>query len=383
MRNVHVITPGDHFSPLTGSAIPTVVHGLATHASSDEQRPAVAVARGTNPVRYPSADILEYEPATPIRMPRGIAPTRVDAVVARLGIPRFLSRRLLAAVVRDQVTWPPSRVLAHNSPQLVPLVNRSQHVPYLYAHNEVLKTYTEKEAGRILGSVAGVICVSHFLGGRTAERLPVGLRDRVRVVHNGVDTDFFRRLAPLRESDALRIVFVSRMIPEKGADVLLRALKEIGRPDIHVTLIGSQGFDASASISSYESSIRSLASELGDRATVRPFLPREEVRDALGSADVVVVPSRWADPFPLTVYEGMASGAAVVGSDIGGIPEALKGRGLLVKPGDPRSLAEALEALADDNELLAQLAAAGRAHTEVHDWSHAARALRTTIEELG
>ena len=59
MRQVHVITPGDHFSPSTGSAIPTVVDGLCRFRPDGVPRPAVAVARGTYPDRYDSADIIE------------------------------------------------------------------------------------------------------------------------------------------------------------------------------------------------------------------------------------------------------------------------------------------------------------------------------------
>src|SRR5690606_35418111 len=59
-RLVHVITPGDHFSPRTGSAVPTVVDGLSRHARPDRPRPAVVVAAGTYPDRYDSAEVLEY-----------------------------------------------------------------------------------------------------------------------------------------------------------------------------------------------------------------------------------------------------------------------------------------------------------------------------------
>lgn len=56
------------------------------------------------------------------------------------------------------------------------------------------------------------------------------------------------------------------------------------------------------------------------------------MREVLRTADVVVVPSRWAEPFALTALEGMAAGAAVVASDIGGIPEAVGTAGILVPP---------------------------------------------------
>jgi glycosyltransferase involved in cell wall biosynthesis len=82
-----------------------------------------------------------------------------------------------------------------------------------------------------------------------------------------------------------------------------------------------------------------------------------------------VVPSVWPEPFALTSLEGMAAGAAVVASDVGGVPEAVGGAGLLVPPGDDAALAAALAGLADDREALAAARRRARAHAEARDWS--------------
>ena len=59
---IHAITPGDHFSPRTGSAIPTVVHGFATAAARDANpvRHAVVLDGSTMHPRYDSAETIEY-----------------------------------------------------------------------------------------------------------------------------------------------------------------------------------------------------------------------------------------------------------------------------------------------------------------------------------
>lgn len=62
LRQVHVITPGDHFSPRTGSAIPTVVHGLREGIPASEARPSVVVRRDTYTDRYDSVDIIKFDP---------------------------------------------------------------------------------------------------------------------------------------------------------------------------------------------------------------------------------------------------------------------------------------------------------------------------------
>lgn len=368
--HLHVITPGDHFSPGTGSAVPTVVHGLAGATPAGEPRPRVAVARGTYPDRYASADAVEYDQAVPRPWDR-----YADLLMARAGLPRAGARRVFGATLTDQASWPPSVVLAHNAPQLVPLVDAGRHAPVLYAHNDLLRTYGRREAARVLGPAEAIVCVSDFLASRTADRLPVSLRSRVVVVHNGVDTELFRPAATPRDDGRLHVVYVGRMLPDKGPDVLVDALARLGRADVRATLVGTVGFTPDAPLSPYEQALREAAAPLGDRVTWLPFRPRAEVADLLRTADVVVVPSRWPEPFALTVLEGMASGAAVVASEIGGIPEAAGDAGVLVPPADPDALAGALAALADDPALLSRTRAGARRHAEAHDWAAARRTL--------
>ncbi len=372
---MHVITPGDHFSPRTGSAIPTVVHGLATAANARGDRPQVVVARGTYPDRYPSADVVEYT-----ERPAGRSDRRIDAVTGRLGLGRPRTRRRYTATVIDQDVWPPSVVFAHNAPQLVGAIDVSRHVPVLYAHNELLRTYSRREAGQALSHAARIVCVSEFLAERTRDRLPPSLHERVVVVRNGVDAALFRP-APEDDPEAgLRVTFVGRMIPAKGADVLVEAVRRLGRSDVSLTLVGSHGFDPSAPPTAFERSVRAAAGTLPGPVAVTPFLPREQVAAALRHTDVLVVPSRWPEPFGLTVLEGMASGAAVVGSAIGGVPEAGGDALLAVPPDDADAVAAELARLADRGPELDRARTAGRQHALTCGWDRSLRELQELVE---
>ncbi|RMI06845.1 glycosyltransferase family 4 protein [Cellulomonas triticagri] len=374
---VHVLTPGDHFSPRTGSAIPTVVDGLcAALPAGTTPRPRVAVADGTYPDRYASADVIGY----PLAVARP-ADRYVDALAGRLGLPRPGVRRTLAPTVAEQDAWPAGAVLAHNAPQLVPLVHE-RHAAVLYAHNLLLRTYTPREADRVLGRAAAIVCVSGDLAEQTAVHLPAALRSRLRVVPNGVDTTRFTPRADPARGERLRVVFVGRMIRDKGADVLLDALALLDRDDVEVTLVGSQNFDAAASLSPFEREVAQKAAALGDRVRLVPFRPRAEVADLYREADVVVVPSRWAEPFALTVMEGMASGVPVVASAIGGIPEVMGDAGVRVRPDDPADLAAALTALADDEMLRRTVGRGCRLHAEARDWAWARGRLDAVLAEV-
>jgi glycosyltransferase involved in cell wall biosynthesis len=374
---VHVLTPGDHFSPRTGSAIPTVVDGLcAVLPAGTTPRPRVVVADGTYPDRYPSADVVGYPQAAARPADR-----YVDALAGRLGLPRPGVRRELRPTLADQDAWPAGVVLAHNAPQLVPLVHE-RHAAVLYAHNLLLRTYSAREAGRVLGGVAAVVCVSGALAEQTAAHLPASLRDRLRVVPNGVDTTRFSPRADPGRGERLRVTFVGRMIRDKGADVLLDALALLDRDDVEVTLVGSQNFDAGAARSPYEHEVAAKAAALGDRVRLVPFRPRAEVAEVYRQADVVVVPSRWAEPFALTVMEGMAAGVPVVASAIGGIPEVMGDAGVQVRPDDPADLAAALEALADDETLRRTVGRGCRRWAQAHDWAWSRGRLDAVLAEV-
>ena len=375
--HTHLITPGDHFSPGTGSAVPTVVHGLSAATPADEPSPAVLVARGTYPDRYLSAQAIEYPLRTLRRHDR-----YADLALGRIGLGRPGARRVLAPALTALETpreWEDSVVLAHNLPQAIRLVN-SRHVPVLYAHNQLLRTYSARELGTTLDAVAVIVCVSTALAAATAEHLPPRLRGRVAVVRNGVDAAAFAS-GPRPSRSTLRVVFIGRTIWEKGPDVLVDAVARLARPDIELLVVGSTGFSANDPLSPYEEGMRRRARTRGARITFRPFVDRDEIRRILGDCDVVVVPSRWAEPSGLTVLEGMAAGAAVIASDVGGIPETAGDGAILVPPSDAATLAAALESLADDRTLLTTTAERGRQHAERNTWHTARRRLGVVLGE--
>lgn len=385
----HVITPGDHFSPRTGSAIPTVVDGLAAAAVRDEApfRHFVVLDRTTMTPRYDSAAVIEYAGAlVPTRRERAM-----DLARGRVGLSRTAVARYYEPVAEAIRTRAPAFVLAHNAPVLPWLLRDTGHRVVLYAHNDVLRTYTRRESARMLHSVAAIVCVSDSLAERTRASLPARLAERVRVVPNGIDCERFRpatdgeRPAAITGDARLRVVFVGRMTAEKGPDVLIRAAERLGRPDLEVLLVGSRGFARDAPLSPYEQELRRLAGEAtaasGAGIRFEPFVDRSALPALLRSADLLVVPSRWAEPSGLTAAEGLATGLPVIVSRVGGLPDVVGSAGVLVEPDDPAALAEAIAVLADDAEARKRMSERARAHAVARDWSWAWSKLRRVLEE--
>lgn len=384
-RVIHVITPGDHFSPRTGSAIPTVVDGLARAAErGGAQRHCVVLDRATYRPRYDSADVIEYDG---VRGP-GRVGRYVDAARGRLGLPRRAAARWFAPIADAVRAGAPGVVLAHNAPLVPWLLRGTGHTCILYAHNDLLRTYSRGEAGRMLEDAAAVVCVSESLAERTCDRLPRSLRERVAVVGNGVDTEQFSPAAT-RPAGPLRIVFMGRVIPDKGADVLLRAagLLDAGEgipasPSAEIVVIGRPGFAADAPLSRHEVELRRLAAASALPVRFEGFIPRPRLPGVLRDADVFVVPSRWPEPSGLVVGEALATGLPIVASRIGGIPEVVGDAGILVPPNDPAALAETLRALLADPGLRSALAAAARARAVDRSWARSWRQLDAVLSDV-
>jgi len=153
-----------------------------------------------------------------------------------------------------------------------------------------------------------------------------------------------------------RLLFVGTLIPEKGPDVLVAALREAACrcPDLTLTFVG----DGPAQ---FVARLRDAAQGLAVR-----FLGRQDragVMQAYREHDVLVFPSVWDEPFAVVPLEAMAMGLAVVASRAGGTPEAVvhEDTGLLVPPGDPAALASALVRLAREPALASALAGRGSA----------------------
>ncbi len=376
---IHTITPWDHFSPRTGSAIPTVVHGLASAAVlRGDARHSVVVERSTYRPRYDDADIIEYDGRrVSARARRYLDPTLGRLAIARPAASAYF--RPLADAIRAR---PPAIVLAHNAPLMPWLLRGTEHRVVLYAHNELFRTYARSEVNRLLAPADAIICVSKDSADRTRSILGPRNRDKVFTVGNAVDTARFTPAVrpPRTSGEPMRVMFAGRVVRQKGADTLLRAAAAFDAHEIEVVVVGSAGFDPTAPLTAYERELRALAAQAAPSVTFSPFVDRATLPDLLRTADVLCVPSRWTEASGLTVGEGLATGIPVIASRLGGIPEALGPGGLLVPSDDVKALEAALRRLLDEPQTAAALGRAGREWVEAHDWGWAWERLREALE---
>lgn len=166
--------------------------------------------------------------------------------------------------------------------------------------------------------------------------MPAGL---VRVVHNGVTEQEFVDVIP--KSDATDLVFIGELRMLKGVDVLLDALAQLGADHRVTATIVGDGPDAAR--------FRSQAERLGLVDSVR-FLAPMPASDAFSLGHVLVAPSR-AESLPYIIIEAAAADVPMITTNVGGIPEIFGPQAaMLVPPGDPTALAQAIAAALADPE---------------------------------
>ncbi len=239
-----------------------------------------------------------------------------------------------------------------------------------------LSSWVERTA---LEAADAVIAVSHGTREDVLRHFGV-VPERVRVIHNGIDADFF---APDPGTDALArhgidpdvpyILFVGRITRQKGIVHLVRAIRHLA-PGIGVVLAAGQP-DTPELAAEVEEGVAEARLDRPNVVWIPEMLSREEIRQLYSHAVVFVCPSVY-EPFGIINLEAMACARPVVATAVGGIPEVVVDgeTGLLVPvelrtdepmtPVDPdrlaRDLAEAVNGLMADPARREAMGVAGR-----------------------
>ncbi len=202
--------------------------------------------------------------------------------------------------------------------------------------------------------------------------------DSITVISNGVDLDAipFGAREPSREG-IVRFLCSAHLGEHKGILVLLEALKLLSMdPAVasrwHMTIAGDGHLR--------EKVKRTLRrAGLAANVSIPGRLSRSELLALLRGVDVVVLPSIWPENEPVTMLESIASGAAQIATGLGGTPELVDDEqsGLLVAPGDPSALAQAMKRYIQEPSLAAKHGAYNLARREQFDETQAIDQLET------
>ncbi|MEM7029142.1 MAG: glycosyltransferase family 4 protein [Chloroflexota bacterium] len=307
--------------------------------------------------------------------------------------------------------------------EIVHLFNFSQFVPIVRFFNpsvkivlhmqcEWLSQLDEKLIEQRLQQVDLILGCSEYIASLVRARFP-DLKVPVQAIYNGVDVKQFVADPPRKDFNAdnntKRLLFVSRVSPEKGVHTLLTAFKKVVQvmPEARLDIVGSQGQlarsyivglsddpkvkaltrfyqgdDRYAYINHLQSQAQML--QIEDCVSFVGAIAHTEVTAYLQRADVLVNPSL-SEAFGISLVEAMACGKPVVATKVGGMTEIVDPAqtGYLVEADDPDSLVEAILMVLCDPLLSSKMGQAGqhRAHT-LFSWASIVSRLEATYIDL-
>ncbi len=254
----------------------------------------------------------------------------------------------------------PNVIEVHQQPRLamaLAMLFRRARV-MLFLHNDPLTMRGLKtRAGRRLALrlMHRVVCVSGYLRERYGpgpEVLPNPLS--LEELPNGVQRE-------------LVVLFAGRITADKAPDVFVAACAMAlpKMPGWRARMIGGDRFGPDSPETGYVARMRAQAQAAG--VVFEGPKPHDAVLEAMAGAALVVVPSRWAEPFGLTALEAMASGAALITTGQGGLAEVAGDAALRVPVDDAEALAKAMLRLSADTAARKRLVAAGLMRAKLFD----------------
>jgi len=280
---------------------------------------------------------------------------------------RELRREPFDLIVEDVNKFPVLTPLWSDTPVVL-------QVPHLFggvAFREApLPMATAVWLGEHLMPLAYRSCRVHAASESTAEDLVHrGFdRERIRVIHNGVDHDFFHPDPAVDRFEEPTVVYLGRLKRYKELDRVLEGLARLARRGIEPRfLVAGKGDDRPR----LEDRARQLG--LGGRMRFLGYVSEERKRELLRRAWCIVYPSP-KEGWGITNIEAAACGTAAVASDSPGLRESVVDgeSGLLVPHDEPEAWADALARVLRDDDLRRRLSEGARRHAGGFSWERAA-----------
>ncbi len=192
--------------------------------------------------------------------------------------------------------------------------------------------------------------------------------DNIKIIYNGInwkdwevlpDKKIFRAQYP-EVSDKF-VLFAGRLATNKGLSDLISAMKEVNQESVDLVIVGADmglGKD-----------LVKEALEKGVKMHKLGHIDDDTYRSVLASAEMLVLPSEY-EAFGIVLLEAAAAETAVIGTNVGGIPEAMSPNenGLIVEYSDVNNLAKSIANLLDDEKMSREMGVAGRHWAKNFSW---------------
>ena len=278
-----------------------------------------------------------------------------------------------------------SRVLKKNKYDAILLKNGGQYIEvckknsnariYYQLHNDFLNANT-KDAKKIFNNVDTVVVNSEYIKRRVLT-IDGADKERVRVNMNCLDGFNFIETSENEKKDWIEkfniekdkkyIIFVGRLIPQKGIKELVQALSKLRNEDSwRLLIVGSKWFGKNKK-TKYEKEIEKESTKIKDRIVFTGFIKREDIRKLYAISKIAVAPSMWEEPAGRVVLEAQSAGLPIILSDAGGMKEyATEESAIIVDRGKnfTDELAKQILLLLNNDDLCEKMGKAGRENSK-------------------
>ena len=236
------------------------------------------------------------------------------------------------------------------------------------AKRKTLREFYDTVIGKgTMESADLITCVSKHERDMLVSEIGIS-EDNIKIIYNGInwndwqilpDKNIFRKQYP-DISDKF-VLFAGRLATNKGLSDLISAVDLVNQKSVDLVITGAD--------MGLGKQLEKEASEKGVRMHRLGHIDDETYRSVLGAAEMLVLPSEY-EAFGIVLLEAAAAETAVIGTNVGGIPEAMSSgnNGLIVEYNDVDNLSKSIATLLDDAKLCKEMGKAGRVWAKNFSW---------------
>ncbi len=362
-----------------GGAIQTYIDGVSSHLKNKHDLTILGTTDSSLP-EDETVNNIRY-----VRKPGGLVE------VYREGVKQFLNDNTFDVIH------------IFNRPKLVlPVRESAPHARIILSmHNDMFKPekIDQEEATSVVEELDKIITVSDYIGRTISDRFPKA-KAKLKTIYSGVDISQFvppksdqakKMRQMIRKEHNLEnkkvILFAGRLSPNKGVDVLIRAMPDVAKkhPDAALVIVGSKWFSVNE-VTDYIGYVRALAARLPIPVINTGFVHPTKIQEWFAASDVFVCTSQWQEPLARVHYEAMASGLPIITTNRGGNAEVINQNenGFVINdPEQPEPFVEHLTNLLSNPSLCERLGSNGRKLAEKHyTWDRVIDEIQSVWDEV-
>ena len=317
-----LLPPGEGFSAKSAGALALFVHETALNS------------------RFSGAITVYGRPVDQPFKTAHFHPLSTDTRWFQSRSKQYIKRFIKALKERDNL---PSLIEIQNRPRYLPWIKQPYtDIPILLSlHNDprsMKGMKTARECRESLARCETVTCCSDYMRDKLCLAVDPALQKRVFTVYHGV------QIHPLKEKTPT-ILFAGRLVEEKGVIELAEACRDLlpHHPDWSLLIAGSESHGSKAGVSHFARRLYRILRKLGRQAVMTGFISHKKLISLMAEAAIVVVPSKWEEPFGRVAAEALSTGSILVTSGKGGLKEIAGKSGIILPEVSAAAIKETLK----------------------------------------